>query len=314
MVTIIPLLEASMSVTALSTELVAHMRNSGMPLPEDECFLDYIAAAVRHGRTRAVLAVRDEQAIGVAAWYSDSYAGHIALLHTLTGESPDVTRALLSQAMDELRGADESPEIYAELPALPPPVVALLKGYGFVAARRDIMCARTVDTPPLVVPPGYRLTAWQQECLEDAAAVIYQANVGTLDAQIIPELRSLTTTRRIVWQTLDGRYGRFDREASGLALAADATVVGVALVTRRASRQGFTAEICVLPGHQGRGLGRALMRRMHAVLAASGLTESMLGVTEGNPARYLYESLGYGVIGSVWTYVWPRPEGWLGPE
>lgn len=313
MLTFIPLTEASVSMAALSTELVDHMRDSGMPLPENECVLDYIAAAVRHGRTSAILAVRHDRAVGVAAWYRDRYAGHIALLYTLSGEPPDVTRELVSRTMADLCKPDESVGVYAALPALPSSMVAVLKAYGFVSARRYIMRALTTVTQPSEVPHGYYLSAWDLARLDAAAEVVYQANIGTLDAQIIPELRSLTDTRRIVRQALDGRYGQFDHEASSLALTTDGTVVGVTLVTRRANRQGFTAEICVLPAHQRQGLGRALMQRTHAVFAADGLTEAALGVTEGNPARELYASLGYRVIGSVWTYLWPRPEGWLGP-
>jgi ribosomal protein S18 acetylase RimI-like enzyme len=201
------------------------------------------------------------------------------------------------------------------LPEAPPAVSQALHEMGFVSAKRLIMRAELVEPqPPVILPPGCYLTPWRGDDFASAAEVIYRANVGTLDAQIIPELRALASTQRIVWQTLDGRYGWFDQQASGLALAADGEVVGVALVTRQEGNQGFTAEICVLPAHRRRGLARALMCRTHAVLMAHGLRECMLGVTGGNPARHLYESLGYAVIGSLWTYVWPKPDGWQGHE
>ncbi len=313
MFTLVPLLDASASLDALSTGLLAHLQASGMPLPEDECFLDYITAAVRYGRTRAWLAVHDGQAIGVVAWHHDNHIGHIALLYTLPQAPAAVARELLAQAMAALQEQDVADGIYAELPDAPLAVRQALDEAGFVGAERLIMRAELAgESVPVEVPPGYRLIGWQDDYCDAVAEVIYRANAGTLDAQIIPELRTLASTARIVWQTLDGRYGRFDRKASGLALAEGEGVVGVTLTTGRISGQGFTAEICVLPAHRRRGLARALMGRAHAIFYAEGRREAMLGVTEGNPARHLYESLGYVPVGSVWTYAWPKPDSWLG--
>ena len=163
-------------------------------------------------------------------------------------------------------------------------------------------------TPQL--PPDCRLAAWQPGFSEAVAAVIYEANLGTRDAQIIPELRSLVDVQTIVTQTVQGRYGVFDPEASSVVQTAEGAVVAGTLATRRRTGQGFTAEICVLPAYRRQGLARALLTQSHRAFVQHGLNEAMLGVTVGNPALHLYERLGYMRRGSVWTYVWPRPEGW----
>ena len=192
-----------------------------------------------------------------------------------------------------------------------PAVREALHACGFVGVERLIMRADLSGRAWTASPPaGYTLRSWESADLTPAAHVIYCANVGALDAQIIPELRSEEAVRQIVWQTTVGRYGAFDTRASGTVLDAGGALVGVTLATRRRSGQGFTAEICVLPEHRRRGLARALIVHSHASFQADGILTGMLGVTDGNPARYLYESLGNSRIGSVWTYVWPRPEGW----
>jgi mycothiol synthase len=55
----------------------------------------------------------------------------------------------------------------------------------------------------------------------------------------------------------------------------------------------WVADIFVVPAHQGRGLGRALL--MHAVAWAHADAEPRIGltVTAGNPAQRLYESAGF---------------------
>jgi GNAT superfamily N-acetyltransferase len=76
-------------------------------------------------------------------------------------------------------------------------------------------------------------------------------------------------------------------------------VVGAVIVTRQgALRWGWdggpwVAEVFVTPAHQGRGLGRSLLRRAVAWSHSTGEQRIGLTVTEGNPAERLYESLGF---------------------
>lgn len=307
------------SLDALSRGLVHHMQASGMSLPEDDDLLDYVRESARMGRMDGALIVRRvglrERACGVAAWRVEHGAGVISLLYLLPdmlpGQAPDAARALLERARRSLTAQDAPLGIYAELPEVAGPVREALRACGFVGVERLIMRADLSGRAWTASPPaGYTLRSWEPADLTPAAHVIYRANVGALDAQIIPELRSEEAVRQIVWQTTVGRYGAFDVRASGVVLDAGGALVGVTLATRRRSGQGFTAEICVLPEHRRRGLARALIVHSHASFQADGILTGMLGVTDGNPARCLYESLGYNRIGSVWTYVWPRPEGW----
>jgi ribosomal protein S18 acetylase RimI-like enzyme len=312
MTEIIPLLDSTDSVERLSQGLLAHLGASGMPLPEDDCVLDYITSSVRFGSTQAVLAVDGGEALGIAAWRVDQHIGLVVLFYVLPEVAGPVAGAILKRAVDSLMKRSAANPIVGEMPDVTPVMWYALQTNGFVGVERHLMRVDLDRTDlRLDLVPGYSLSSWHSDYADSAAEVVYRANQGTLDAQIIPELSSLESTTRIVAQTQEGRYGKFDEKASGLILTASGKVVGVTLVTRRRSGQGFTAEICVLPGHRRRGLARSLMMQTHAVLAGAGLAHNTLGVTEGNPARLLYQELGYQRIGSVWTFIRPRPANWL---
>ncbi len=313
MVDFIPLEDMqTVSCSRLSAGLAAYRAATGMSLPEDWRILEYLKAAARRGAVQALAAVTSREAVGVAAWYPEHGVGVLDLLYVLPEVSPEVAHALLRYAMDDLRRRGRGDSIYAELPPVQTVVDAALTAEGFVGVQRWLMQIDLVgrgEWPVIRLPCGYTLSAWRDERVEQAAQVIYRANIGTLDALIIPELSTPDSTLCIVRQSLQGRYGAFDRAASGI-VEADGQVVAASLATRRRGGQGFTAEICVLPEYRRQGLARALMHQAHAVFAADGLTEALLGVTVGNPALLLYESLGYSMIGSVWSYIWPRPQSW----
>ena len=320
MITLTPLLGNTADCDALSAGLAAHLQASGMPLPEDQHMLDYLRMAARHGAMQVVVAVQagtQPGVCGIVAWRVDRGAGFVNLLYLLPDLAPDVSLRvacdLLEEAQVGVRQTVTTGEVFAELAEVPVPVAGALAKLGFVGVERVIMRAALEGQPwRVVTPPGYTTRGWQADDLNAAADVIHGANLGMLDAQIIPELRSLEGVRHIVRQTVNGRYGAFDSEASGAIVTDEGEIVAVTLATRRRSGQGFTAEICVLPAHRRHGLARALLVRTHACFMAGGVTTGMLGVTDGNPARDLYEALGYTPVGSVWSYVCPRPEGWLG--
>jgi GNAT superfamily N-acetyltransferase len=96
---------------------------------------------------------------------------------------------------------------------------------------------------------------------------------------------------------LDGTIAGPRLDASRLALDATGEPIGALIVTNPEGDPPFggpwVAELFRRPGDDLRGTGRALLQAGLAVATAGGLPALGLAVTEGNPARALYESLGF---------------------
>lgn len=79
----------------------------------------------------------------------------------------------------------------------------------------------------------------------------------------------------------------------------------------RADGEWVLVQIQLLPEHQGKGIGEHLIRTVLAQAEAAGLPVA-LSVLRGNPARRLYERLGFREVeaeeGNAFKLVW-RPQG-----
>lgn len=83
-------------------------------------------------------------------------------------------------------------------------------------------------------------------------------------------------------------------------VVADGRDVGV-LASERRPDDWFLASIAIAPSEQGRGVGAALIRDLLATAARDGLPVR-LQVLKVNPARRLYERLGFVVTGETPTH------------
>ena len=81
------------------------------------------------------------------------------------------------------------------------------------------------------------------------------------------------------------------------------------------SYKGEVFTLYVLPDFQGQGIGRRLLRRLFATLAARGMDSAVLWVLADNPARFFYHTMGgkltavreqrfWGVDLREWAYGW----------
>jgi GNAT superfamily N-acetyltransferase len=108
---------------------------------------------------------------------------------------------------------------------------------------------------------------------------------------------------------LDGRIAGPRLGVSRLALDSRGRPAGALIVTELEGDPPFAgpwvAELFRRPGDDLRGTGRALLEAGIAAATAAGLATLGLAVTEGNPARRLYESLGFEHVLSSLTVVVP---------
>ena len=143
------------------------------------------------------------------------------------------------------------------------------------------------------LPDGVTLVPVERPVEELAALSVRAYPPGHPDHHATTVAGAAAELRRL----LDGtEVGGFMPAPSRLAIR-DGRVVAVALVNRipgdPASGGPWGTELFREPGPDGAGLGGILLRRALAVLAAAGEASLGLAVTEGNPARSLYERTGF---------------------
>jgi ribosomal protein S18 acetylase RimI-like enzyme len=83
-------------------------------------------------------------------------------------------------------------------------------------------------------------------------------------------------------------------------IVVDGVDIGVVAVEWR-DDEAFIGTIEIMPDYQGRGLGTAIVQQIVAEAAARGLPVA-LQVLKINPARRLYERLGFSVTGATETH------------
>ncbi|HEX6699058.1 MAG TPA: GNAT family N-acetyltransferase [Solirubrobacteraceae bacterium] len=151
--------------------------------------------------------------------------------------------------------------------------------------RRLRMLARLADVPPPPGPVASRpVRAGDGTALGLLAYAAYRGSVddnGEHEAWHVADLTS----------ALEDEYGRLLTPVSRAVPAADALIA--AAVFTWWDDLPLLAFCLTHPDHQGRGLATRLVTHAARELAAEGHEAMHLAVTETNPARALYERLGF---------------------
>jgi ribosomal protein S18 acetylase RimI-like enzyme len=176
--------------------------------------------------------------------------------------------------------------------------------YGRQFMLLNIADARLSGKP---LSSGLRLEPWTDRAFESAARLIQLSYANHVDGEINDQYRSeaggMKFLRNIV--LLPG-CGQFLPEASFLVRPATGDrPIGMVLTSTVSERVGHTTQICVTPGHQGHGIGRALMESSIQALRRRRYESLSLTVTSINTsAVQLYEHLGFRTIKRFAAGVW----------
>jgi ribosomal protein S18 acetylase RimI-like enzyme len=156
---------------------------------------------------------------------------------------------------------------------------------------------------------GLRIDRWNDRYFEPCAKLIYLAYSNHVDGDINDQYRSrhgaLKFLKNII--LLPG-CGQFLPNASFVLHQPGSDELAGAILTSEVSAGvGHTTQICVMPGYQGHGLGRALMLTAAETLRALKFGELTLTVTtENRTAVHLYERLGFLKVRTFTAGVWPK--------
>lgn len=276
-----------------------------------EQLLVQIQMIARMNVLRAVVAVQAEEALGVAAIKNvpDEGASNISLMYTIPGAGEDVGAALVEYALET---AWEDPAIQvvtAQLFTDPPGVSGTFAANAVEVIPRQMMRLSAIQGKEWLSPlaPGYSFAPWERSRLDEVTHFVVANNHGTTEERLLPRMDHFEGMREILLDVLNGKWGPIDQQASGLVVDTIGTVVGMILVSLTPDHVGFVVDVNVNHTHRRRGIARAMMNRAIQVLVSHDAEEVQLGVTTANPARQLYEDMGFTLVAPVWSYYAKRP-------
>ena len=249
-------------------------------------------------------------AVGYSFYVLEDYKGLIGGLYVSPSQLQEpIGRRLLDEMLFSMRALPQLHRIEAQLMPFGGPVDAALRDQGFRLYTRQFMLLDLLkkSDPVPSMNSGLRLDRWHDRYFEPCAKLIYLAYANHVDGDINDQYRTeaggMKFLRNIV--LLPG-CGQFLPEASFLVRPATGDrPVGMILTSTVAEGVGHTTQICVMPGHQGNGIGRALMESSIQALRRRDYKSVSLTVTSINSSAVrLYEHLGFRTIKKFAAGVW----------
>jgi ribosomal protein S18 acetylase RimI-like enzyme len=220
-----------------------------------------------------------------------------------------ITQRLLTEMLTTLRATPRLQRIEAQLMPFGTELDPNFLQKYFRLHTRQFMLLH-LDQAELRGAPaslGLRVEPWKDRSLESAARLIQLAYADHVDSQINDQYRSESGSLRFLRNiVLLPGCGQFLPEASFLARPATGDKpVGMVLTSTVAEGVGHTTQVCVMPGHQHRGIGRLLMERSIEALRQRGYESLSLTVTASNRGAVgLYERLGFRTVKTFAAGVW----------
>lgn len=256
------------------------------------------------------VAFEEGQPVGYGFYVLEDHKGLIGgLFASSHGSRAPITQKLLTEMMGALHVTPRLQRIEAQLMPFGTELDPHFLSKFFRLHARQFMLLR-LDEARLEEKPlsaGLHVEPWTDRAFEQAARLIQLSYANHVDGEINDQYRSeaggMKFLRNIV--LLPG-CGQFMSEASFLVRPATGDrLVGMILTSTVAPGVGHTTQICVMPGYQGRGIGRHLMEHSIHALRRRNYEALSLTVTSINkPAVELYERLGFRTIKTFAAGVW----------
>ncbi len=261
------------------------------------------------GVAEAMVAVEDETALGwiTVRFNADRQVGRILMLEVVPGAEAAALTPLVDYAVARIWAEPGIQFLNATLHLDSPEIRAAFAKYAIPCVPREEMRLADVGAfstePPL--PDGFRFAPLSLVDVEMGAVVVVAAYRGTIDETIYPEMATEAGMRVALTENLTDEHDIYDPTASALLYAGDRPI-GLIVCALTPERRGYVIEVCVVPEHRGRGLGRALLTHALTAFHAENAIGAQLWVTLENPARNLYESLGFRGHVPMWVYAATR--------
>jgi ribosomal protein S18 acetylase RimI-like enzyme len=258
-------------------------------------------------------AVSRGRVFGYAFFVYEGNKGVIGDLFVSEGENgtnrQEVERRLLTHIIETLQQSPGIHRIEAQLLAHETGVAAQpFVSQGFSRHARLFMTL-PLDGAHLEkkLSPDFEIRRWTEHDYQASAAVITAAYRHHVDSEINDQYRTLSGSLRFLNNIV--RFpgcGTFDPESSFVAVDREShALAGIILCSRVRYDVGHVTQVCVLPEHRERGLGKLLMAATIHNLRNRKFSVLSLTVTEANTrAVELYRRLGFDTKRVFDAFVW----------
>ncbi|MFW9923252.1 MAG: GNAT family N-acetyltransferase [Candidatus Thorarchaeota archaeon] len=170
-----------------------------------------------------------------------------------------------------------------------------LKKNGFMLfPRAQMLLKLSADgNQNITLPEGYFFEPFSVEKTDQIFDVMVAANpIGHSDSYIYPEMRSSKWSEQI-FSGFSNNFHALDLDLNQ-QVSYNNKIVGISFVFANNPETSFIAEICIHPEYQGKGLGKALMKKIIQESSRKGFKQLGLAVTVDNSGAYsLYQKLGF---------------------
>jgi GNAT superfamily N-acetyltransferase len=152
---------------------------------------------------------------------------------------------------------------------------------------------------------GIEFVEFNESKKSETAELVYRCVEGSIDQALFPSIYSSPATiEKFFDDLLSGKYGNHKSGYSWI-LQNDSEYIGACFMVTR-QEIGFLVHIVIDPKQREKGLGRILLVHTIKNLQQSDkrIKRIELAVTWSNPARFLYDSLGFTLVNKSSTFVW----------
>jgi ribosomal protein S18 acetylase RimI-like enzyme len=301
----------------LNAYQLAALLNEEALLWQDELHWDYrfslelIKKFLETHSLAGTAAIEDGRAAGYGFYVIEDHKGMLGGLFVSPkcAQGP-IGERLLGDIIETLRGTPQVQRIEAQLMPFGASLERVLEAHGFRLFPRQFMLFKlgNATSDPPAQTRGLRLERWQERHMASCAELIHLTYANHIDGAINDQYRTRAGAMKFLKNIviLPG-CGQFEARASFvLREETSDQLIGVVLTSMVAPGVGHTTQLCVLPGHQGHGLGRRMILASMNALNAMHATELSLTVTSSNAgAVQLYEKLGFQTLKTFIAGVWP---------
>lgn len=229
----------------------------------------------------------------------------ITLVHVLRGhEGAQVEHALVSAAVRDFRRAGARAILSEGLAYAPMDLDGAFTREGFETVPRGLYTARADEVSQRSggAAPGAPLSIPEYRAAAGCIAAAYAGHPGR---RLHPEVHHPDAALGYVLRVLSGMYGPV-LPAYVRGVQQEGRCAGVLLGSEIAPGMGFVLQVATRPECRGQGIATGLLGGFAAACLEAGVPSLGLGVTLDNPARRLYEALGFHQLRPVTAYTWWR--------